>query len=475
MTRTLLFAALLAGCGRPAAPTHVTVASASATAPRASAAPAPVGLASFDAAPAAAIAKNDRGVALLAKGRAAEAIAELEGALSLSPDFVRARYNLACAYARAGDFDKARTALEIVYEADFVAIRAHADRDDDLAAFWKSAPGRALAARKGEYEARFAAAIRRGVPATIWIDGAGLRGALKPSVLRVGVFDAATSRFVAVAPPVKNAIFGYASSRVPYAVVVTGSVADMLGGDLDAGMTIDAVHVFPLAADGVEKSIMSAPSVPYSGLLTMGPSGVWLRVHQSGAAFDGEKGSKYDAVFDGPFGAPTKRTLHAGNNYPPPPRDHTVSMNVGYNHWGYVVTENDPSYAYAPQRHELTLPSHEVIAIPPALAFYEAPARVVPSPSGDRVVLLWNAAVLVCKADEDIPGAFKMALVDTASGRVTSLGEGDGAGAAAFDASGELFVQRGKTVVELSRFGPKPLPPHVQLVPALERDDYCGF
>ena len=476
MCRSLLVLLLAAACARPTPAVRVALASAARSATPTSAAPAPVGLTSFDAAPAAAIAKNDRGVALLARGKPTDAIAELEAALAISPDFVRARYNLACAYARVGDFDHARAALEAVYEADFVAIREHADQDDDLSAFWKSPQGAALAARKPDYEARFAAAIRRGVPATIWIDGAGPRGARKPSVLRVGVFDATTSRFVAIAPPVKGAIFGYASSRLPYAVVATGTVADFLGGDLDAGMTLDAVHVFPIATSGVETTTLRAPSVPYFGELTMGPTGIRLQVHQPAGPFDGPSGTAYDAIFDAPFGGATQRALFASSaKVPPRPRDHIVSMDIGYNHWGYVVTEDDRSYVYAPKTHELTLPSRRVVAIPKALAFYEAPARVVASPSGDRVVLLWNAAVLECKHDENIPGRYEMALVDTKTGAVTSLGEGDGAGAAAFDASGELYVQRGKSVVLLSRVGPMPLPAHVLLVPALERDDQCGF
>jgi hypothetical protein len=91
------------------------------------------------------------------------------------------------------------------------------------------------------------------------------------------------------------------------------------------------------------------------------------------------------------------------------------------------------------------------------------------------VVLLWNAAVLTCDPTADIPGRYKMALVDVASGTVTSLGEGDGAAAAAFTARGDLFIQRGKKVEELASAGPKALPAHVLLVPELVRDDACGF
>jgi hypothetical protein len=69
-----------------------------------------------------------------------------------------------------------------------------------------------------------------------------------------------------------------------------------------------------------------------------------------------------------------------------------------------------------------------------------------------------------------------MALVDTGIGKVTSLGEGDGAGHAAFRADGELFVQRGHRVYHVAKDGAEnALPGGILLVPPLERDDYCGF
>jgi hypothetical protein len=463
-------------CSRPAAPAQVTtpglVEAAGSSTPVSTA---PVGLATFEPPPAAAVAKNDRGVALLAKGQVEDAVKELEGALALAPDFTRARYNLACAEARAGRHDEAAEALAAAYEADFVAIRAHADQDDDLAQFWKSAPGIALAARKADYQARFARVIARGVHAILWKDGAGLRGALKPSVLRVGVYDPETARFASVAPPMKHSIFAYASASFPYAVVAEGDVHDQLGGDLDAGMSLDAVHVFPMSTDGVETTRFDVNAAPYSGTLSLGPTGITLRVRQS-VPFEGTKeiyAAAWDARFFGAAG-PVPRTLIAlGDKEPPLAPDRTTHMTVGYNHWGYVVTEDNRAYSYKP--HALAVPGGKTFDVPKALAFYQAPARVVASPSGDRVVLLWHAAVLTCDPKQDVPGRAKMALVDTKSGSVTTLGESDGAGAAAFDAAGNLFVQHGTRVEQMTAAGPKPLPERVLLVPPLSRDDQCGF
>ncbi len=463
----------LAACKAPSSAPHVnvtTVASASASAP-VTANPAAVGLVSFEGPAASAVAKNDHGVELLSKGKVPEAIASLEAALAAAPDFVRARYNLACAHARAGDNDKARAELEAVYEADFVAIRAHADHDDDLAAFWKSAQGVALAARKVDYEARFNAAVKRGVPAILWDDGTGQRGRLAPRGLRVGVFDPDHGRFVAVAPPMRNAIDGFASSMLPYAVVVTGVVRDELGGDLDAGMSLEAVHVFPMSADGVALASVPLNVEPISAALHLDTAGMSLTASQSISL--ATTVDKYREVIETRFGGPTTTTLLGlSDKVPTLAHDGAVYMNIGYNHWGWIVTENNRAYTYRP--HELVLPSGKTIAVPKAMAFYHAPARVIPSPQGDRVVLVWNAAVIECDGKQDIPGHYKMALVDTVAGTVTSLGDGNGAGHAAFRASGELYVQRGTRVEQITQAGATALPAHVLLVPPVVRDDACG-
>jgi len=151
------------------------------------------------------------------------------------------------------------------------------------------------------------------------------------------------------------------------------------------------------------------------------------------------------------------------------------TIDVGYNHWGYVVNESDPTYAYAP--YELTLPSGAKIPVPKEAAYYRAPPRaIVASPTGDRIVLLFNAAVLVCQPSQDIPGRYKITLVEASTGKITPLGEGDGAAHATFRADGELFVQKGRRVMHVAKNGTETaLPDGVLLVPPLSRDDQCGF
>ena len=471
--RRLLAFSLVAACHGAHGPSGngVTLATASASAVPAATNALPVGLATFDPPPAAAVAKNDHGVSLLAHGDATQATAELRVAVAMAPEFVLARYNLACALARGGSFDDAAKELAAVYDADFVGMRAHAASDQDLASFWTSDAGKRLAARVPEWEARYRAAIDRGVRAILWHDGSGGRGSLRPSLVRAGVWDAATRRFVAVTPPSPKAFFAYASSLAPYAIVAKGTVRDMLGGDLDTGEHLDRVEVYPVSTSGVPAASIAVDAEPQAATFALGASGMSLYVLSTIALAEPDH---YAEVFDVRFGSPvTRKLLAMGAPRPTAPRDRPVHVEIGYNHWGYIAGESDPAYAYAP--HVLVLPSGKKIDVPKALAFYEGIPRVVASPTGDRAVLLWDAAVPRCDPKSVIPGHFKMALVETATGAVTSLGEGDGAAAAAFTRSGALFLQRSAKVTERVGAAETDVPRGVLLVPNLDRDDECGF
>lgn len=439
-----------------------------------------VGLAKFGPPPANAIARNDRGVSALAKGKAGDAVKELEAAVALAPDFILARYNLACARAKSGDHVGARAELEAVFAADFVGVRAQAQKDGDLTDFWKSEPGKDLAAHTPALEARYESVLARGLRAILWRDGSSQRGIVKPSMVRVGVFDTATTRFVPVAPPLPRAFFGFASSTIPFAVVATGTVRDMLGGDIDAGKVLERVYAYPISTKGVPSATVPVNVEPYSGNLRIWNTGLFLDACQSAGSLGKDpNGDEYCASFDLRFGGLVTQKLHTASVHPTSstisPGEPSVAIVLGANHWGYVVTETAPSYVYKPL--ELSLPSGAKLAVPKEAAFYRAPPReIVPSPTGDRIVLVWNATVLVCDPAQDIPGRYKLSLLETASGRVTQLGEGDGAGHATFRADGELFVQRGRRVYQVARNGTQTeLPEGVLLVPPLERSDECGF
>jgi hypothetical protein len=312
--------------------------------------------------------------------------------------------------------------------------------------------------------------IDRGVRAILWRAGSGGRGYVNPSLVRVGVWDSMTKRFVAVAPPSHEAIFGFSASLVPYAVLATGNVRDMLGGDLDAGKSLDRVIVYPISTAGVPTATFKVSAEPQTATLLFGATGASLYVFSSIGMGSPDRNA---ALFDLPsWGSPITTTTATSSTRLKLSHDRPVWVEVGYNHWGYLTSESDPAYAYAAPT--LTLPSKQTIEIPKNLAFYRGAARVIASPSGDRVALVWDAATLQCDRSQ-IPGHFKIALVDTKTNAVSALGEGDGAGAVAFSKSGAMFVQRGPRAVEITPTGDLPLPENVKLVPDLVRADECGF
>jgi hypothetical protein len=372
-------------------------------------------------------------VSALAQGKAGDAVRELETAVALAPDFILARYNLACPRAKSGDHAGARADLDAVFAADFVGMRAQAEKDGDLKDFWKSEPGKELAAHTPALEARYESVLARGLRAILWRDGSSQhRGSVKPAMVRVGVFDTETMRFVPVAPPVPRAFFGFTSSTIPFAVVATGAVRDTLGGDMDAGKVLERIYAYPISTKGVPSADVTVNVEPYAGNLRIGKAGLFLDACQSAGSLGSDpQGADYCASFELRFGGLVTKKLHTPATHPTSstiaPGEPSAAIVLGYNHWGYVVTETAPSYAY--KSFELALPSGAKVAVPKNAAFYRAPPReIVPSPTGDRIVLVWNAAVLVCDPAQDIPGRFKLLLLDVASGRVTQLGEGDGAG-----------------------------------------------
>jgi hypothetical protein len=440
----------------------------------------PVGMTRFTPPSKDAVDKNEKGLAALRKGDPPEAVRLLTAAVEAAPGWVVARYDLARAKTRVGDFEGARDDLEAVFTADFIGLRAQATRDADLEELWKTPGGHAVERRFREYDARFDAVLKRGLRAILWQDGEGARVNRRPSLLRVGVFDTDTNRFVAVAPEARDAVLGYSSTKVPYAIVGQGIVRDILGGDFDPGHRLDSVVAWPMTTVGVPLGDLPLGVESYKATLRLGVTRMTADAclnHPTGLETDG---SKQCALLEATFGTPTKRSLYPFGVPPPDPAgpgltpSRPVEIDVGYNPWGYVITESDPRYAY--KDFVLTLPSGRAIAIPRERAYAAAaPRAIVASPDGERVALVWNASALQCQTATDVPGRYKLAFVDVATARVTDLGEGDGAGDAVFRADGELFVQRGRKVFHVHRDASETeLPEGVLLVPPLRKDEGCG-
>jgi len=445
---------------------------------RPAASEASIGLASFAPPAAAALAKNDAGVALLSKGRLEDARREIAAAVALDPSFVLARYNLACAEARLGDFVAAHKDLEAAYAVDFVGLRAHAEVDTDLTAFWASAEGKALASRSASYEAKYQRAIDRGLRAILWQDerfarpeDGNFRSHFKPTLLRVGVFDLETQRFVPVAPRAARPVLGFAATAVPYALLVTGEIRLMLGGDMDPGQSLDTIYTYGFNTTGKPTSQVRLGGLEaYGGDLDLGQTGYVAQFWQSTVAKN--PGLTVKVL----FGTESVKTVH--DQPPSRQRDvapYPVRVDAGYNHWGHVVEQDSPGYRY--KDLTLTLPSGSTIAIPKEVAYYRAAPRVIAAPDGKQLLLVWRAATLTCDATRNVPGRYKLARVFTETGQVIALGEGEGAGFGAFGPDGALYIQRDRRLFKVSNDSAtqSPLPAGVLFVPPLQDAPWCGF
>lgn len=491
----LAFASLLGACARPtelnrrqastsgssvlpSATSSASPARSSASAVGAAAEEPPVGFTSFAEPTTAAVARNDAGVAYLGKGKLKDARRELSAAVALDPSFVLARYNLACAEARDGDFRAAYKDMMAVYDVDFVGMRVHAASDTDLTAFWDSAEGKELSARSPAYEARYQRVIDRGLRSILWQNHAfrrpedgNYRSHFKPTLLRVGVFDPATQRFVAVAPRTNKPILAFAGNALPYAVLVTGEIRLPLGGDLDPGQSLDTLFTYRFDTTGKPSSTAKLGGIgAYGGNWGLGRAGYVAHFWQSTVAAHGGLTVTHQLGSE-----PTERVHETPEELSEDRAVHPVRIDAGYNHWGHVVEETNAAFRY--KDSTLVSPTGRSVVIPKEVAYYRAVPNVIASPDGKRALLVWRAATLTCDASRNIPGRYKMAVVLMETGQVVALGEGEGAGFGAFGPNGVLYVQRDRRIYEVSEDGKRqdPLPEGVLFVPPLQHAPFCGF
>src|SRR6185369_13826669 len=218
-------------------------------------------------------------VTLLRNGSFDAAAAGFRRALELSPNFVLARYNLACTLARANALDDAERELRAVFELDWIGFRAHAAEDSDLATFHHSVQGKRLAARTPELEARYRASLDRGLRAMIWLTRTA--DPTQPSGLRVGVWDHVTKRFVATSERRAGAFAAYISSDLPYAVLVTGDIPRMLGGDMADHFSVKDVTYWPFDTSGKPIATILVGKAALSGAVRFADDESVLTMHSA--------------------------------------------------------------------------------------------------------------------------------------------------------------------------------------------------
>jgi hypothetical protein len=385
----------------------------------------------------------------------------IEVNLAAQLDSAELSYETAKAKASGGAMQETKTALEAAFAANFVGMRARAEADVAFAKFWQTPSGAELRAQFPTYVAREETLLRRGVPALLYDNVEA--PADKPRGIRIGVFDPQTWRFVAVAPKVSGARFGYASARLGYAAVTTESETTF----------------YPLTSAGRPMAKLSTTS---EGVLLLGREGA--RFEQT----DFRSEVVLTTVRTLKFGSAEQVAKYKGVVKPTAADDYVahVELDVGN------IEEPSASYTYADAR--LTLPSGEVLDLLPKHDVpTQATSRITPSPKGDRVLLVWNVgptsglcgfggvrydtlpperkAALDRERARGTPGAYNMALVSVKDRRITMLGKGDGTGFAAFSPESALYIQQGTQVFPVDnqgykgRYKGRPWPKGVLLAP----------
>lgn len=437
--------------------------------------------------PAAAVLENDAAVRLLAKGKVPSAIAGFTRAVELAPGFVLARYNLACAHARHGDMAAAERELLTVFEADWVGLRAQAARDDDLAAFRTSDEGKRLFANDAPYTRRYTAAIDRGVRALLWTSKSP--DSVVPEGLRAGVWDAETSRFVAISERKKNALAAYVSPDLPYAVFVTGVVPSMLSGDMADHVNVKEVSYWSWDTRGTPIDVAKIDAGAFTAAIRVAGDESSLTMHTAFGYGDPAK-DIYELRSTFSPGSGVKTSFARSF---PREKDSAAALPRGTLvfpfHNGFITSSISAGYTWDAKKRELRVPvsgapASRAIELPKGVAFTATEPSIIASPKGDRVALVWDTHSCgdACGGDVITVGAHRIVLVEVASGVATTIAEGTGIGAVRFDPSGRMFVQENRTtfhaVSASARKTWRELPRGILLVSPVMREDSiqcCGF
>jgi hypothetical protein len=406
-----------------------------------------VGLPDGELPSSAAVRENDRAVAALAKSDSAAAIAGFEKALAASPGFVLARYNLACALARSGAQEAAARELAAVFEMDWVGLRAQAARDDDLAGFRASDPGRRLFATEPALASRYQPSIDRGIGALLWRTRDP--GGTVPEGLRIGVWDPETSRFVAVSERRRSAFGALVSSDLPFAILATGSVPSQLGGDLANHFTLTDLTYWSWTTSGTPIAASKIDEGAFQGAVRVSNDEVAVVLRRAMPFSPDPKSdlSELHATFSPARGTKVTpaRTSPAPKLDPKLPRG-TLELPF---HNGFVTATFAAGHTWDAKRRTLSLPSGKSIEIPKELAFTETEPSIEASPDGSRVALIWDTHRCEGCGGIATVGAHRVVLVDVTSATAKKTAEGTGVAAVRFTRAGRMFVQRDRRAYEV--------------------------
>jgi hypothetical protein len=417
--------------------------------------------------------ENDAGFKLHAKKQYPESRDAFRRALAKDDDFTMARYNLACAYVRLGDLDQAEVELARVLREDLPTYRRGLERDADLAALRASPPhvGR-LRAFVERLEKDYRVVLARGLRSTLWAPSsagrwgtnADQRVLAQPSVLRVGVFDSATTRFVPLAPAPKKPLAAVWGPEVPYAIVATGTWNPYCGGDMCQWIEDPAAEIFDDSLSGEPVARLAARGQAGGAFVEWSGGEASLETFFAFATNEKDNGTFVHTWSPG-SGVKTKRYGFGGADAPkrsalPRSAKHLIGPT------GVDSVREGAGISWDAKAKTLKLASGDVVVVTDLPSKVNPPHAVL-SPDGRRALVVWDNAP-PCDPDHDHTAmtVHHAVLFVDFDGTVTRVSDKEGMADATFDPRGDAYVQADTT---LSRLGAglalEPLPRGVLLSP----------
>jgi len=367
--------------------------------------------------------RNAAGLTALGRGDAAAARDAFTAAVAASPEWDTGRYNLACALARAGEVERAALQMEGLLSRDLPTVRRRLARDPDLAALRASPHTERLAAHLRAVESEWTTAAVRGMP-VLAVRGGGTRGNEGPRLVRAGVWWHERARFVPLGESLAAAIASEADPETGWVATISARPSQ----DAEYGQR-HRVHALPMLGDGdaIEHPIDGAVSLEAHPIrqgarfrFLEEPMGLLRNMYWVELTAAGTRDTRERA-----WHRPSGVTFFPSGAQAPGVTDPTDLRLERESQWGSV-------------RKVVTAEGLEI----PLAEGHGSCGELVRSRDG-RTVLLATGRSRGATLEHAIDR------IDLPAGTVTRISAGEGWPIARFGTAGDLFIQKGETVVRL--------------------------
>jgi hypothetical protein len=324
--------------------------------------------------------------------------------------------------------------------------------------------------------------IARGLKSTLWAASSAKRWGsnqdqrvlAQPSILRVGAYDAATGRFVPIAPAPKRPLAAVWGREVPFAVVASGGWNPNCGGDLCQWIEDPTAEIYDESLSGEPLARIATHGAAGGAHIDWSGSEATLEAFFAFGSSDKENGH-FVHTWSPTAGVKTKHTLGTS-----PPR-RTATPRIAKDLVGPTGVESEREtggVAYDAKAKTLKLTNGDTVTLTDIPSKVHAP-RAVLSPDGRRALVVWEKTN-ACDPDHDktaLTSQHAVLFVDFDTKTVNTVSDKRGMADATFDARGDAYVQADNVLYRLGAgLALEPLPRGVLLSPPTVHSWGCvGF